>query len=356
MQIDSTASEKAIEDILAQSPHILAPLLDIDPAALVPVARQQFLPGGRTDLVYLAGNAVILIELKVEKATVNHVAQLAGYVDTYSDDATKPAFATDRELRPVLLAPEIPSDIRDECKDEGFDPIEYDLEAVLDEYQETLFADLAQFQVEGAVTSVARLGLMNEFLAYLAESSQPVTVDAVAQQYGTIGKGQSESPESRVRNFRKTATGLDLVHTVGAGMVLTERGERYVESGDREQQPWQVTVMQAERIVDLLYEDPFYSNLTYSLVALVDSVYELSKNTHPVPRNRLEDWYASKVGKAVDWNDRTRTDVVRWIGAFLEELGLVSVLEHQFYLTPEGFSLLSHVAIDEGKAMIRSQR
>jgi hypothetical protein len=40
----------------------------------------------------------------------------------------------------------------------------------------------------------------------------------------------------------------------------------------------------------------------------------------------------------------------------IEELGLISVVDKQFYLTPEGFSLLSHVAIDEEKAMIRSQR
>lgn len=41
MLSDSAASEQAIEDILAQSPHILASLLDVDPTALVLVARRQ---------------------------------------------------------------------------------------------------------------------------------------------------------------------------------------------------------------------------------------------------------------------------------------------------------------------------
>ena len=301
MPSDSTASEQAIEDILAQSPQILAPLLGVDSVALVPVARQQFLPAGRTDLVYLAGDEVILIELKVVEATSEHIDQLAGYVEDYTDEESRPAFAADRELRPVLLAPDIPSDIQDACVDQGFDPIEYKLEAVLDEYQETLFADLAQFQVTGIVTSMARLGLMNRYLQYLDEAAKAVTLEEAAQQYDRIGKGESTARKNRIRNFRKAATELALVHTSKDGTVLTERGERYVEAGDYEQRPWQVTAEQADIVVDLLYEDPFYSDLTYSLVALVDSVFELSKNVHPVPRDRLKDWYTERVIERFTW-------------------------------------------------------
>lgn len=106
-----TASERAIEDILVQSPHILASILGIDPGVLVPAARQESLPSGRSDLVFLAGNAVLLIELKVTDATADHVAQLAGYAADYRDPDTRPAFAVDRNLRPILLAPTIPTPV-----------------------------------------------------------------------------------------------------------------------------------------------------------------------------------------------------------------------------------------------------
>ncbi|OVE82971.1 hypothetical protein B2G88_18465 [Natronolimnobius baerhuensis] len=138
-------------------------------------------------------------------------------------------------------------------------------------------------------------------------------------------------------------------------MILTERGEEYVAGGDYENQPWNVTADQADTLIDLLYEKPFHSDLTYSLVALLESVFELSKNSHPVPRDQVEDWYASKVGKRDSWGERTRTDVVRWLSTYLDELGLLSRVDRQFYITPEGFQLISYVMIDKGKAMIRSQ-
>lgn len=52
---------------------------------------------------------------------------------------------------------------------------------------------------------------------------------------------------------------------------------------------------QADILVELLYEEPFASDLIYSLVALLQSVFELSKNSYPVPRDRIKDWYANKV-------------------------------------------------------------
>ncbi|SFT08884.1 hypothetical protein SAMN04488556_0061 [Halostagnicola kamekurae] len=84
-------------------------------------------------------------------------------------------------------------------------------------------------------------------------------------------------------------------------MILTDRGEEYVAGGDYEMQPWNVTASQADTLIDLLYEKPFYFDLTYNLVALLDSVFELSKNSHPVPRDQIEDWYTSKVGKRDNW-------------------------------------------------------
>lgn len=51
-----TASERAIEDILAQSPQLIADTLDFLDGSPRLVDRQQTLPSGRADLVYLAGD------------------------------------------------------------------------------------------------------------------------------------------------------------------------------------------------------------------------------------------------------------------------------------------------------------
>lgn len=356
MPKSATASEQAIEDILAQSPEILAPLLNADQEALVQVARQQSIPAGRTDLVYLAGDEVVLIELKAVKATSDHVEQLASYVPFYRDKSTQPAFAKDRPLRAILLAPSITPRIRDQCQANELEAIEYELDTVLDQYQETLFGTLTQFQVSGMVTSVASLSLLNGYLRFLGASDDPVAVEEAAAEYDQIGKGNSTSPASRVQKFRRAARGLGLIQVSEQGAQLTELGESYVSAGDYEDRPWKMTVEQAEPLIENLYEKPFYSDLTYSLVALLETVFELAKNSHPVHRTQIEDWYASKVGKEVDWGERTRADVVRWLGAYLDELGLISQVEQRYYMTPEGFTLLSYVQIEEGTEMIRSQR
>lgn len=68
--------------------RLLASIIDEEPGELVSVARQQSLPSGCTDLIYLANNDVILIKLKVVKATEDHVDQLSAYVEDYQDEET----------------------------------------------------------------------------------------------------------------------------------------------------------------------------------------------------------------------------------------------------------------------------
>lgn len=355
MPEQTTASERAVEDILAQSPATLRNILEFLSDQPRLVERQQSLPTGRADLVFLAGGDVLLIELKVVPAVEDHVDQLEGYVHSYQNGIDGTEFAENRNLVPILLAPDVPRSVHSECKSRGMRATEYDIGEVFNQFQESLFSGLAQFQVQGLVTSVAGLRLLNGYLKYLNDNQGAISVSEAANNYDTIGKGESSNPESRIKKFRKTAQNLDLVVSNEDGMSLTDRGIEYVESGNYEDALWQVTSSQSDVIVDLLYEEPFNSDLTYSLVALLESVFELSKNSHPVPRNRIEDWYANKVGKRDSWGERTRSDVVRWLGTYLEELGLTSIVDGDFYLTPRGFDLLSYFAIDEGKAMLRSR-
>lgn len=356
MTDQQTASERAIEDIFAQSPQLIADTFDFLDRSPRLVDRQQTLPSGRADLVYLAEDKVVIIELKVVTATADHVTQIEGYKDDYENEVPGTEFATDRPIIPVLLAPEVPSQIQTECQSSGIVAQEYDIGSVLDSFQQSLFSNLAQFQVTGAVTSVAGLGLLHGYLEYLYEARTSVTLSEAASAYDQIGKGTSSAKRSRVSNFRQTAQNLNLVSSTNDGEILTARGERYVEAGDREDAYWQVTADQADLIIDLLYDEPFTSDLTFSIMALLETVFELSKNTHPVPRDRIKDWYASKVGKRENWGARTRTDVVQWLGTYLDELGLLIIIDQDFYLTPKGFNLLAYFAIDEGKAMLRSHQ
>lgn len=354
MSQSDTANEHAIEDVLAQFPDIAAEVLDIEETNLRLVERQQSLSTGRTDLVYLTGEGLVLVELKAVTAAEAHVEQLSGYIEAY--EAGEVDIASGRDLIPVLLAPEIPDSVKQRCEDEGIQPQEFDPAYVFKQSQSKLLSQLPQFQVTGLVTSVARVGLINGYLRYLAASSNPVTDSVAGDAYDEIGKGTSTDPAGRVPNFRKVAKTLGLVTVTQGGAVLTDRGEAYVEAGDGKTRPFQVTNNQAQIIVDVLYDEPLQSDLTYSLIALLESVFELSRNQHPVPEIELTGWFAKKVGKQQNWGDRTRKDVVRWLGSYLDELGLLARIDNEYHLTPKGFDLLSYYAIEEGKALLRGTR
>ncbi|MFC7095679.1 hypothetical protein [Halobaculum marinum] len=354
MAQSQTASERAVEDVLAQLPEVLENVLpNIDPPLRL-VERQQQLPSGRADLVFLAGEEVLLIELKVVEATEDHVSQLKGYKEDYDAVADNTEFAEGRTLYPVLLAPSIPSSVRTACRQSDLEAVTYEIGDVLDAFHDTIFSDLRQFQVKGDVTAVARFGLFNEYLRFLEDRDDPVSITDAASEYDRLGKGNSSSPRSRIRKFVQQADALGLTTEDSDGIYLTPRGEAYVAGGDEVESRWELTTEQAQVITDLLYDNVFFSDLTYSMAALLQSVFELSKNSHPVARDDIDDWYAKKVGKGSAWGERTRADAVRWVGNYLQELGLVTVVDGAFYITPEGYDVLAHVAIDEGKSLIRS--
>lgn len=121
------------------------------------------------------------------------MTQIEGYKDDYEGGVPGTEFATNRPVIPVLLAPEIPSQIQTECQSSGIVAQEYDIGSVLDSFQQSLFSDLAQFQVTGAVTSVAGLGLLHGYLDYLYEARTPVSLSEAAAAYDQVGKGTSSS-------------------------------------------------------------------------------------------------------------------------------------------------------------------
>lgn len=348
----ASAREKTVEDILARYPHIAESVLDVDHGSLVLVNRQESLPTGRSDLVFLSGSDLWIIELKVEPGTTEHVDQVQRYVDVYEDYVADSSAAD--TVVPVLLAPRIPTAVADQCRANDIQSVEYDIDHVLDQFQSQMFAGLESFNLTIGLNSVASLSLIHGLIHYLGEADTAVPLSETTDHYDIIGKEESTNPAERIDRFKRSGARLNLITEKSGGMVLTERGRTYYDALDPDRL-WQVTDPQAEVVIDLLYQEPFFSDLTYSLVTLLEAVFELSKNTHPVQRADLRDWYAVKIGKQNAWTaERTRTDAVRWFGSTLDELGLVSKQDTRYYLTPGGIDLLSYFNIDKGKEMIRA--
>lgn len=375
---DRNASEKAIEDVLAKFPGITESTIDYPQGSLTYLARQQSVEVGRTDLLFLAGDELVLIELKAEAATQDHVEQLESYREHYRDSVLGDRYPAVSTLTAILLAPRVSQTISDACDARDLIAIEFDVGEVFQQFRDQLFTGHSMFEKQPISTGVASLHFINGLIGYLGDEEEPRTkIDCISNLDRIAKRPNWSHPEDRMGQFIRLGIRLNLIQRVGKAplsqidqlrlykkdkLILTERGQRYynaLPTGPEDVPP--LSVQQADILIDLLYERPFYSNVTTGIVVFLDTIYDLSRASNRVPSEALEEWYPRKAGK--DWTGRSPRSMVNWYGNYTDELGLISKVkaddgpgtDDYHYLTPEGAKMLSYLQVEIGKEMIRAQ-
>lgn len=371
MVAQQEASERAVEDVLAKYLTIAEEILNCPPDSLKLLERQQSIPDGRIDLLYSAGDELILVELKITRASESHISQIERYKEYYESTVIGDRYPSGYNLTPVLLTPDIPKKIEIECDSRGVSAIEYSIEEVFSSYEAQYLSSVEAFELKPVATSVDSIHLINGLVRYLGNASGPKTVEDCVEDRTEIAKQSGwNRPRNRMGQLVRLAVRLNLIYLAGKRkpfsgarnlrvtssdeLLLTERGISYLDemNTDGPKVP-NLTVEQAEIITELLYERPFYSKVTVGLVVLLDTIFDLARATERVTTDDLVEWFPKKAGK--QWNERSSRDLVRWYGNYLDELGLVSKVKDGHYLTPEGINLLSYLYIEIGKEMIRSE-
>lgn len=379
MSIDNqNASEKAIEDVLAKYPGITESVLDYESNSLTFLARQQSVKVGRTDLLFLSGDDLLLIELKAETATEANVDQLDKYRDHYEQVVIGERYPSASQLVPILLAPEVPDSIRSECDKRSLKAVEFNVGDVLQQFENQLFTGHAMFENKPISTGVASLQLINGLIRYLGESDEPKTKNHCVDNLNRIAKRPNWNyPDDRMGQFIRLGIRLNLIQQVGKPplpqvdqlrvnqndkLLLTERGQTYYEEMlDGPERVPPLSVSQADVITELLYERPFYSDVSTGMVVFLDTVYDLSRSSDRVSSDSLEEWYPKKAGRS--WKGESPSSLVEWYGNYLDEIGLISKVSragvdtngYYYHLTPEGAKMLAYLQVDIGKEMIRTQ-
>jgi hypothetical protein len=233
------------------------------------------------------------------------------------------------------------------------------------------------FENKPVATSVASLHLISGLIGFLGESTEPKTKDDCVDNLERIAKRPNwNHPNDRMGQFIRLGIRLNLIQQVGKPplpqmsqlrvthddkLLLTERGQTYYqEMPSGPEQVASLSVSQADVITDLLYERPFYSDVTTGMVVFLDTVYDLSRSSDRVRSDALREWYPRKSGQS--WNKKSSKSLVEWYGNYLDEIGLISKVKmtdgdesgYQHHLTPEGANMLSYLQVDIGKEMIRA--
>lgn len=339
--MSSFVSEKIIEDILSADKSILAEVLSLQPSGLSLIARQKKLPSGRLDLLYLYEDELLLIELKVVPFYDGIIPQIQNYFRDLMDlqDQHK---LINANIRKIICVTQYESGDVIRCEAEEIQILAYEPKLILSRYYDN-FRELSYFlRIQSGDYGVVRISLLKSTIALLSAESSLMDICRMEKR-----------SEKTVRNRLAIATQLGLVTKYKSEYFLTDFGNDFIAANE-------ISDRLSEGQIDLLsgfvMEHPFYSSATYTILAFLESVFVLAKNTYPVPRQVVQDYFVKSVGKTETWKtDRSRETASYIFSNYACELEFLANVDNHFYITPKGIQAILVLQLNRSIKLIESQ-
>ncbi len=332
--------ESQVEDVLAIYPAIAQRVLSLptEPSLL---ARQMSLPSGRLDLLFLSGSRLLLVELKTADFSDEFISQISSYrqdlVNLQCAGKLIPA-----EVKAILLCPFIPEDGRQLCLKHDILPVDYKPEEVLKEFFQR-FMGLSGF----ATLKPSDHGLWNIHLINRVARALDSSQDSAAIAANT---GLSKRSIANHLRFLKE---LRLAENQGGKYTLTELGQEYVKAMPSDLPDLHLSEEQATLLSEFIIRNPFASPTIYGIFSIVEAVFNLSKNTYPVPRDVLIPYFRDHCGKYFQWSERkTWYHGTRMYSNYAIELGLLGQEGRQVFLTPMGIRFILLLQLHKSIQMV----
>jgi len=334
--------ESQVEDVLATYPDIAKDILGVS-EELTLLGRQKVLPSGqKIDLLFVADSRLKLVELKVEKCVSNFIYQVRDYrtelIELQNDNKLVAG-----DIDAFLLSPEIDQEQSDLCESEGIIPLEYLPQDVLDAF----FARLRNFAnfitLKPADHGLWHLNLSNRLLYALTEKMSKNELSVI-----------TALSVSTVSSYLRLVSDLNLVEiTDDKKYRLSDLGKKYVWGKDTKAPIEFISDEQAKTLQDFIIKDPFASRTTFGIYTIVEVIFTLSKNTHPVPLNIVMDYFRKSSGKYFEWStDKTIADGTKMYSNYATELGLIGRVGDKFYIAPDGIRFVLLLQLHKSIKMV----
>jgi hypothetical protein len=285
--MEISISERVIEDILSVDKSIISEIISKNYSDLNLLARQKIVSSGILDLLYLHKDELILIELKVVSFYRDIIDQINGYEkDLLNLQSSNKILKA--PLKKIILVTAFKNEDFHLCSSNNIELLKYSPSEILSKYYQN-FKELSQFlKIQSGDFGVVRLGLLNSTLKYLGEGCNVTE----------ISKNENKS-EKTIKNRISVAVHLNLVGKFKKGFYLTDFGEKFNSLNNSVDD--RLNEKQRILLADFVKENPFYSQITYTIFAMVESVFILSKNSYPVPKEKVKDYFVKSVGKSGTW-------------------------------------------------------
>ncbi len=340
----NSISEKIIEDILTSDKSILSEVLNLNFSDLSLIARQKIVSSGKLDMLYLHKDEMLLIELKVVPFYKEIITQINNYENDLSDlqKQNKLINSKIRKLIVVTGAREIDYRV---CSENKIDLVVYKPENILAKYYEN-FKELSAFlKIQSGDYGVVRLGLIKNTLSYLGEGIS----------LKEICKLENKS-EKTIRNKVSVAQLLGLVNKFKNNFYLSDLGNQFVELGEKIVDD-RLNEEQVELLSNSIKENPFYSSITYTIFSLIETVFVLSKNSYPVSKDAVKDYFVKSVGKTETWRADKAKETANYIFSnYACELEFLVKVNNEFYITPKGIQAILLLQLNRSIKLIESKK
>ncbi len=339
----NSLSEKIIEDILSADKSILAEILSVNPSDLSLVARQKILKSGKLDMLYLYKDELLLIELKAVSFYDAIISQINDYYHDLRELQTEHKLINS-QIKKIILVTEAKQSNVQKCTVESIEIITYKPEFVLAKYYEN-FKELSYFlKIQSGDYGMVRLGLFKSTLHLLSKGKK---IKEIAEY--------ERKSEKTIRNRLSVATLLNLVFKFKQEHFLTDFGNKFLEAGDSNVDD-RLNENQIEMLSDFVKESPFYSSITYTILAILETVFVLAKNTYPLPLSAVQDYFVKSVGKGEIWKAQKARETATYIFSnYACELEFLAKVDNHFYVTPKGIQAILLLQLNRSIKLIESQ-
>lgn len=343
-EMNNSVSEKVIEDILTTDKSIFSEVLSLTFSDLSLIARQKIISSGKLDMLYLYKDEMLLIELKTVPFYMEVLTQINNYENDLLELQNQNKLINSKIRKIIVVTGAKENDYR-LCKENKIDLIVYNPEIILSKYYEN-FKELSSFlKIQSGDYGVVRLGLIKNTLSHLSEGL------AIKE----ICKLENRS-EKTIRNKISIALLLNLVGKYKNTFFLTDLGNQFVELDDKIVDD-RLNQEQIELLANFLKENPFHSSITYTIFSLIETVFVLSKNSYPVSKESVKDYFVKSVGKTETWRTPKSKETATYIFSnYACELEFLIKVNNEFYITPKGIQAILLLQLNRSIKLIESRK
>lgn len=333
--------ESQIEDIFATQIDEVKNTLSVDENISL-ISRQKILPSGnKLDLLFLASNNLLLVELKAVTSEIKFCEQVIGYKQELIELQGKKEIPS-LPIKTYLVCPNFLESHTKLCRENDVIPIRFSPYKLLKNYYFKIKAITKLISLKPSNHGLWNLKLLNRILYSIKDEN---TSEELARETGLSA--------STVSSYLRLSTELGLT-TRKPRVNLTHLGSEYVSKKEQTAPIEFISDEQTEVLKEHITQNPFSSPAVYGIYSAVETIFALSKNFYPVPLQEATIFFSYLTGKQSEWAAKAAKDAFIMYSNYGIDLGILAKIGKDYYITPSGVRFILLLELNKSILIVNS--